>query len=574
MTAQDRVGKLKAAAAISAIIWLLLLIVSVAVVAGNQGQTQYFSGLALIFLSGGLFLLLAYRGVRRLISAIEENELLLDVLMSHSGEMLGIADLKKQFLFISPPSGKFLGASLLETVHPEDRDGVEQEMNQLISGQAKVITSIHRRQLPGRKGWRWVDRRAALIRWKGHPAILVMYRDVTERRTEEESRIRAQRMEALGNLAGAFAHDINNYMMSVTGYPSLLLDENSDLSEEVTEVLEEVVAAGRRTSELCKRLLSFARKQVIEPTVFDVNELVYNTIPLLKRVCGDTIDLWVHSYDQPLRVKADSAQLEQVLVNLVVNARDAMPRGGIISIDTKPWLIVDEESVRLGIPEGNYGRIRVVDNGTGMSEEVLVHIFEPFYTTKSGQGGTGLGLSSSYGIMRRHGGAIDVETELGKGSQFSVFLPITGEREERVLINAPLGEIQRGRGQTIMLVEDDTDVAKITRRMLEGLGYRVAYSSSPRSALEGMRGAKIDMLMADLMLPLMRGDELADLLIQRGMLKEGCCLICSSFAHDDFIRESRESPSANRHQFIQKPYTLLELSVAIARILNPPGDGG
>src|SRR3990172_2858771 len=301
--------------------------------------------------------------------------------------------------------------------------------------------------------------------------------DVTHRRALELQVQQAQKMEAVGRLAGGVAHDFNNLLTVITGFTDLALDSLGK-GHPVAEDLGEVRRAADRAGSLTRQLLAFSRRQVLQPRVLDLNEIVAGMEKMLQRIIGEDVELQSLSSAQG-HVRADPGQLEQVVVNLAVNARDAMPRGGRLTIETAD-VEIDQAFARLHPPTtpGSYVLLAVHDAGVGMDEETLSHIFEPFFTTKEAGKGTGLGLATVYGIVKQSGGYIWAYSEPGRGSAFRIYLPGVDETAEHVIPGRDTAEPQGGT-ETILLTEDDASVRRIARQILERLGDNVLEAERP-----------------------------------------------------------------------------------------------
>jgi two-component system, cell cycle sensor histidine kinase and response regulator CckA len=332
--------------------------------------------------------------------------------------------------------------------------------------------------------------------------------DVTHEKQLQEQLIQAQKMESIGRLAGGVAHDFNNILTAITGYAEFVLDRlegSPQIQGDVREVLENA----ERASNLTRQLLAFSRKQVMEMRPVDANELLLNLGKLLHRLIGEHIELELLTDSRPTRVQADPAQIEQVLVNLAVNARDAMPAGGHLTISSKTIeLAGGHEPTKAPLPPGTYVVLAVTDTGVGMSAEVLSHLFEPFFTTKEVGKGTGLGLATVYGIVKQHGGDVRVQSEPGSGTTFTVYLPALLSQAPPV-VTGPGGPVAGGT-ETILLVEDETVVRTIVKRTLGQLGYRVLDAGDGEEALALV--SELDdapeLVITDLVMPRMGGLEL------------------------------------------------------------------
>jgi len=394
-----------------------------------------------------------------------------------------------------------------------------------------------------------------------------------KRKKLEEQLFQAQKMESVGRLAGGIAHDFNNLLTSIIGNAELALMSMTAEAPVYSDMLE-IKKAADRAANLTRQLLAFSRKQIIEPKVLNVNETILDMDKMLRRLIGENIRL-VTSLDEGLScVKMDPGQVEQILTNLVVNARDAMPKGGTVSIETEN-VILDEEYTRrhFGASPGSYVRVSVTDTGVGMDETVKSHLFEPFFTTKEKGKGTGLGLSTCYGIVKQNRGYISFWSEPGRGTSVEVFLPMvqgTHVPEER----DRGGPLPKGK-ETILVVEDEPTVRGMIRRILAGNGYRVLEASGGAEAFEAVRKAavaadetgervrekKLDLLLTDVVMPSMGGKELADALkndfpglmvlymsgytddsiVQQGVLDEGIAFIQKPFSPAALIQKVRET---------------------------------
>ncbi|MGH9334444.1 MAG: ATP-binding protein, partial [Vicinamibacteria bacterium] len=335
-----------------------------------------------------------------------------------------------------------------------------------------------------------------------------------ERRVLEARLLQAQRLEAVGLLASGVAHDFNNILTVISGQCHLVLSQGS-LELGGRNRIEEIDRAAERAASLIRQLLAFSRRQVLQLSVLDLNRVLRDMNGMLARVIGEDVVIECELASDLGRVKADRGQIEQVVVNLAVNARDAMPRGGKLTLRTGNVEVDETRALGTeGLRTGPYVMLSVSDRGAGMSQEVLTRIFEPFYTTKELGRGTGLGLSSVYGIVKQSEGAIEVSSVPGKGSTFEVLLPRVSEPHAIAPEEPP--PLARGEG-TILLVEDDGAVRDLTRKVLEFSGYRVLESAGAREAFGAIEReeGKVDLVIADLVMPGMGGDEFAELLAAR-----------------------------------------------------------
>jgi two-component system cell cycle sensor histidine kinase/response regulator CckA len=401
----------------------------------------------------------------------------------------------------------------------------------------------------------------------GHVEYLnVVVEDISERRSLETQLRQAQKMEAVGRLAGGIAHDFNNLLTAILGSSDLLL-ETMTRPEERDDV-EEIRKAAKRAADLTRQLLAFSRQQVLAPQVLDLNALVTDLEKLLRRLIGEHVELHTVLAGDLGAVRADPGQLEQVIVNLAVNARDAMPGGGQLTIETANAELDDKYAdEHFSGQAGSYVLLAVSDTGTGMDEATKSHIFEPFFTTKEVGKGTGLGLATVYGVVKQSGGYVWVYSEPGHGSSFKVYLPRVAEAPAPAKLGPPPTSLLGG-SETILLVEDDETVRLLTRRMLQGRGHTVLLATRGDEALrlvEGHSGV-IDLLVTDVVMPGMSGRDLADrvLKLRRGIK----VLFLSGYTDDAIVRYGMLEPGV---AFLQKPYTPDSLLRKVREVLDGPG---
>jgi signal transduction histidine kinase/ActR/RegA family two-component response regulator len=394
--------------------------------------------------------------------------------------------------------------------------------------------------------------------------MLSLFRDVTTQRQLEEQLRQSQKMEAIGQLAGGVAHDFNNILTVIQGHASLLLTAN--LGESAGKSADQIVQAADRAAGLTRQLLTFSRRQLIQPRQLDVNKVVGNMTNMLGRLLGEDVTLQLNYCQLPPMAKADAGMLEQVLLNLAVNARDAMPKGGQLAIRI---VITDVDEVyRRGRSEAQTNRfvcLSVADTGTGISPENLRRIFEPFFTTKEIGKGTGLGLATAYGIVKQHQGWIEVDSQVGKGTTFRIYLPYTGAGQSAA--EKPAAQlVVRGGSETILLVEDEPPVCELVSRVLGKYGYQVLPASNAVEAMEIWRQhkARIALLLTDLVMPHhMNGRELAEKLwAERPELK---VIFTSGYSADIVGKDFKLEPELN---FLQKPYHPQTLVLAVRRCLD------
>ena len=393
-------------------------------------------------------------------------------------------------------------------------------------------------------------------------AVIAM-QDITERKLLESQLRQAQKMEAIGQLAGGVAHDFNNLLNVILGYSEMVLSDLGD-NDPHRPRIEQVRKAGERAASLTRQLLAFSRKQVIQPRVLDLHALMAEMEKMLRRLIGEDIDLSIGAQPGARRIKADPGQIEQVAMNLVVNARDAMPQGGRLAIETAS-VDLDERFARdhPGARPGSYVMLAVSDTGCGMTPEVQARIFEPFFTTKEPGKGTGMGLATVYGIVKQSGGYIAVDSEPGRGSTFRIYLPPTLEATEAAL---PQEGAASPRGsETVLLVEDDPSVRNVVHDALRNYGYAVLETGDPEEAIRLCQGHKetIHLLMTDVVLPKMSGRALAT---RVSSLRPGVRILFMSGYTDDAI--GQHGVLDRDVAFLQKPFHLTVMVRKVRDVLD------
>jgi len=400
------------------------------------------------------------------------------------------------------------------------------------------------------------------------PAVHRALKEVQERNERkrlEEQLFQAQKMEAIGRLAGGIAHDFNNMLTVIKGNTELLKENLLPQSQEM-ELLEEILEASNKSADLSRQLLTFSRREPIKPRVLQINEVLLNLEKILRRVIGEDIELIVTPGKDVSLLKGDAGQIEQVLLNLAVNAKDAMPKGGKLTIETKNTQL-DEEYAKghLEVKPGDYVLISVTDSGVGMSEEVKKHLFEPFFTTKEIGKGTGLGLSVVYGIIKQHQGHISVYSELGKGTTFHIYFPrLEEEGKGTTSPKSKPAPLPKGK-KTILIVEDDSSVRKFASKTLEKLGYRVLEVSKPEETIKVLKeneDLKVDLLLTDIVMPKMSGKELAEKI--RNLYPDLRVIFMSGYTknHPEF-----QNLLGKDFDFLEKPFTVETLARKIKEAL-------
>lgn len=407
--------------------------------------------------------------------------------------------------------------------------------------------------------------------------FIAFFRDITERKQSEEKRIKLQeqlnqskRIEYVGRLAGGVAHDFNNMLSVIIGFGEMARD-NAKKHRPIHDEIKEILEAAKRSADLTRQLLAFARKQTVAPKVLDLNKTVEGMLNMLRRLIGENIDLAWMPGNNVFPIRMDASQLDQLLANLSVNARDAIKDVGKIIIETASVTIGEEycEEHPESIP-GEYALLAVSDNGSGMDHDTLSHLFEPFFTTKEMGKGTGLGLATIYGIVKQNGGFINVYSEIGLGSVFKIYIPrykgTTGHRQDQETdLTAVTGK------ETIMVVEDEPSILKMTKSMLEQRGYKVIPASKPSEAisLSQNSGTEIHLVITDVIMPEMNGRDLLKYL--RQSIPELKCLFMSGYTANVIAHHGVLDDDVN---FIQKPFSINGLTLKVRSILDSTSTPG
>ncbi|HEY1770307.1 MAG TPA: ATP-binding protein [Chthoniobacterales bacterium] len=460
----------------------------------------------------------------------------------------------------------------LEHIHPEDLPSVQESLRETFAGQSENWAIEYRFQ---RADGEYVDilDRALILRDASGAAVRTVcsMMDVTARKQLQAQAAHSQRMEAFGQLAGGVAHDFNNFLTTILGYSDLILSANA-VKGAVTSQIAEIRDAAGRASGLTNQLLAFSRRQALEPDVLEINAFISKLEESILHLLGENISVVpeLHDLKEGAHVRADPGQLTQIMLNLAVNARDAMRNGGRLTIATAVVRTNEDETIHgCELSAGEFVHISVRDNGGGMTDEVMERLFEPFFTTKNSRQRSGLGLATSYGIVRQSGGQICAESVLGKGTTFHIFLP-------RVEAPPPPAYKRRGQAQTptgtekILVLEDDVSVRHLAVRVLRGLGYDVVEAASAADATSslGEKGAQqIDLLLTDLVLPKMSGRDFADWL--RRANPKTKVIFVSGYLDESLQPKNRRDPKMT---FLPKPFTAGQLGGKIREVLDAVED--
>ena len=484
------------------------------------------------------------------------------------GMLIIYANPEAERMFGAATPADLVGRSLLERVPPDERENLQRRWADLTAGDPSPVVERRYLRLNGEEVWVAVS--AVAMDIDRRPAGLLFYRDITDARRAEEEHARleeqlrhAQKMESVGLLAGGVAHDFNNYLTVINGYCEMLL-AGPDTCPEIRDSLEEIRAAGGRAATITHQLLAFSRKQIATPRVLSLNRVVTDSEQLLRRLIGEDVEIVTRLHARPGNVMADPSQLGQVLMNLVINARDAMPGGGQIVIETSREEIDEAAAGRRGVQPGGYGVLSVADKGVGMSPEIQKRIFEPFFTTKGVGTGTGLGLSTAYGIVRQAGGWIDLESSRGIGSRFEIWLPLTEAVPADAAVPQYDGDVARGE-ETLLIVEDQTDVRRMALAILKAGGYHLLEAGDAEQALElsASYSGRIDLLITDVIMPGLNGRQLADRLAkERPGLK---VLYTSGYTADVIALQGSLEPGM---EYLPKPFGAAQLSTKVREVLG------
>jgi len=504
--------------------------------------------------------------------ALRRSEVRFRAIIENVNDMIVILNADGTRRYVSPAMTRILGYSQEELlagtaqdlIHPDDWPALRELIGQVQRAPGTSVSGQGRsRHKDG--SWRILDGVLSnLTDVPGVEGILVNLRDVTEQSALESELRQAQKMESVGQLAGGVAHDFNNLLTVITGRTDFLLGSSNLDSEQETD-LAEIKKASERAAALTRQLLAFSRKQLLQPRVLDLNRIVADVEPMLRRLIGEDIQIRIVAGDRLGNVTADPGQLQQILMNLALNARDAMPSGGVITLQTA------NQTIRGGgspsstqVAPGEYVVLQVSDTGTGMDQSTQRRIFEPFFTTKGQGRGTGLGLSTVYGIVKQSEGAISVVSAPGAGTTFSVYFPRT---DGFALAQSPEKDAESPLSgtETILLVEDDRAVRNLVERVLESRGYQVLSAAQGADALQfAQDGAgDIDLVLTDIVMPAMSGRELVDAL--RTTRPEIRVLYMSGYTDDEILRRGLHDPHMS---FIQKPFTSENLATQIRKVLD------
>jgi signal transduction histidine kinase/DNA-binding response OmpR family regulator len=541
-------------------------------------------------ISGALNNLLFHRNLRNSEERFRQLAERMEIILEGIGDAIFVLDPEGGIEYLNPAAATMLGYDLPKDVYDLAKSPDVAAARLAVSLSDEEGNPIPREKVPTSLALQGIEAPPVLIRYRknkdapekwiisrarpikdGNGAIqfvVAIVQDVTEIRNSESELRQSQKMEAIGRLAGGIAHDFNNLLTAINGYSEVGLGMAGE-DNPLRPLLKEILDAGTRAASLTNQLLAHSRKQILMPKILDMNGTLRNMQSMLTRIIGEDMDLAMLLHDDGSLIKADPGQIEQVILNLAVNARDAMPTGGKVTLESKV-VNIDKGHVDVGepIPPGRYFRLCVSDTGHGMSKSVRDHIFEPFYTTKPINKGTGLGLSTVYGIVKQSGGYISVYSEPHFGATFKIYFPLAGDAGTPPLALSREMPSIASLGETILLVEDEGVVRKLTETILTGLDYRVLAASSGEIALDMARRhqGNIDLLLTDVVMSGIGGQDLA---LELRKTRPGVpVLYMSGYTDDAIVRHGVLESTAN---FIQKPFSPRILSQKVREALAPAG---
>jgi PAS domain S-box-containing protein len=452
----------------------------------------------------------------------------------------------------------------ISLVHPEDKDMVLDRYMRWMKGEEPPATFDFR--IINKAGEElWVELNTTAVSWNKRPATLNILRDITQQKKLEAQLLQSQKMEAIGTLAGGVAHDFNNLLTAILGYAELsLMGLGKD--NPVREEIEEIKKAGNSAASLIRQLLAFSRKQIIQPKIVDLNEFLSGMEKMLGRLLGEDVELLAIPEPALWQVEADPGQMEQVIMNLAVNARDAMPMGGKLTIETANMDLDENYFREHGIEKqpGSYVMLAVSDTGSGMDKETQEHIFEPFFTTKEIDKGTGLGLSTVYGIVKQNNGFIWVYSEPGQGTTFKIYLPkVKGDVEAVEKERTPVVKLDGS--ETVLIVEDDDGLRKLAQNVLQQHGYRVLTAENGEDALKVSEAhdGSIDLMITDVVMPKMGGRETAERL--QPLYPRMKVIYMSGYTDNAIVHHGVLASGLN---FLEKPFSPKGLARKVREVLD------
>ena len=503
--------------------------------------------------------------IQRIRRQLSERDELYRLISENAEDLIAVVDAQGDRLYNSPGYKKVFGYShedlrgspVLEQIHPDDHQKVIEARKQAFATDSSVRIEYRFQRKDG--DWRILESTGTPVQGTpgGSRKLVIVSRDITERkhaeeilRQREDQLRQAQKMEAVGRLSGGIAHDFNNLLGVIIGYGEDI-EARTGSGDPLRKSAEEILKAGQRAASLTQQLLAFSRQQVLQPNVLALNALVSDMGKMLQRLIGAHIELTTRLDPSLGRIKADQSQIEQVIVNLVVNARDAMPEGGTLLIETST-VYLNETQAR-GMPfllPGPHAVLTVTDTGVGMDEETQKHIFEPFFTTKECGKGTGLGLATVYGVVKQSGGIVGVHSVPGKGSTFKIYLPQVEEQSAPRKDDSSANHKLSG-SETVLVVENEQALLQLTADVLSRSGYKVLSAHDGIEAIEIARtfGGPIHLLLTDIMMPKLNGHSLAR---HVSVLHPGIRVLFMT-GHSDLEKMPNETPPSDS-ECLQKPF--------------------
>ena len=504
---------------------------------------------------------------RRAVEALHESESRFRALFDESPVGVALVDLAESRIaemneaclrVLGYGRHEVIGRTMVELGLWADEAERRRTARRLIDAGLVAGAEVRLRRRDGTEFWALVS--SSVVRFEGNPLALVTLQDITERRDFEARVLQSQKMEVVGHLAGGVAHDFNNVLTVITSTAELALDDVPE-GGPAHDALQTIRDASTRAARLTGQLLAFSRQQILQPAPLDLNEVAQGLEPMVRRVAGDAVIVDVATASAPVAVMADRGSLEQVLLNLAINARDAMPDGGTLTI-TVGTAQVSAGAGGPALAPGRYATLTVADTGVGMTEATRRRIFEPFFTTKEVGKGTGLGLSMVHGVVQQSGGDVTVASAPGAGSRFTLYLPLSTEAPVR---DAPPPRQVAAGHETVLVVDDDADIRFMLRRALSHAGYRVELAASGEEALVtlGRLNGQVDLVLTDVMMPGIGGRELAERV--RGAHPSARILFTSGYAENAI---AHHGVLADGVQFLPKPYTLQALTQKVRDTLD------
>ena len=509
---------------------------------------------------------------KRIEDALRESEERFNAFMNNSSVVAFMRDVGGRYVYVNRAFEKYVGRHSAEIlgktpfeIWPQEIAKALAEADKQVLAAGNPIEMYEKTALPGEEETReWLTIKFPFHDRRRNVFVGSVSIDVTERKSLEEQLRQSQKMEAVGRLAGGIAHDFNNLLTIITGYCELMLNA-CGANEDQRSKIEEIRRAGERAALLTRQLLAFSRKQVLAPRILDLNVVIENLRKMIDRLIGEDIEFVIAPYPKLDMVRADPGQVEQIIMNLVVNARDAMPHGGRLTIETAN-VELDEAYARAHRPSlpGHYVMIAVTDTGMGMDRETQKHIFEPFFTTKEQGKGTGLGLATVYGIVKQSGGFIWVYSEPGVGSSFKIYFPsVLGPMESLPVDRIEPGQL--GGSETVLVAEDEQSLRLLIKETLERHGYKVLVASDGKEALRvsSRYDGPIHLLIADVVMPQMGGRQLARRLTRAR--PEIRVLYISGYTDDAIVHHGILDPNT---AFLQKPFSPDSLARKVRTVLS------